>query len=154
MGGIKMYRLLRIVLLLLVSLDVAFFPFSCRGNRDQNKVYIHIMTEQQDEEGNLYYDPAQVYPKLHRTFSNFRIGDTIKEEDVLALMETLEPQDEEKTASIVKYQMMVPNAIHKDITLPYTVTEEDKLNYYQGIRGAAHFVVIVKEEAKQDNPEN
>ena len=74
-----MYRLLRIVLLLLVSLDVAFFPFSCRGNRDQNKVYIHIMTEQQDEEGNLYYDPSQVYPKLHRTFSNFRIGDTITE---------------------------------------------------------------------------
>ena len=52
-----MYRLLRIVLLLLVSLDVAFFPFSCRGNRDQNKVYIHIMTSVDEEETFIMIHP-------------------------------------------------------------------------------------------------
>ncbi|HHU23912.1 MAG: hypothetical protein PHG08_05975 [Bacilli bacterium] len=146
-----MNRLFSFALILFVFLDVAVFPFSCRGNPDQNKVYIHFMTEATDDDGNSYYDYAQVSPNEKR-FGTFKIDDTITEEDVLAVMENVTPHEEEHTISIVKYLMM-GSFPHKDITLPYTITPEDKLPYLRGIRGAAHLIVVVKVEAPEDNPE-
>lgn len=109
------------------------------------------MTEATDDDGNSYYDYAQVSPNEKR-FGTFKIDDTITEEDVLAVMENVTPHEEEHTISIVKYLMM-GSFPYKDITLPYTITPEDKLPYLRGIRGAAHLIVVVKVEAPEDNPE-
>jgi hypothetical protein len=134
-----MSRILKLFLAIMVYLDVAVYPVSCRSNPDENAVYIHVMCELENEDGTFSYEYSPFFNS--GIFDDLKIGDTITNEDVTRFFEYLEV-DENIKYTIEKYQIM-GHGEQKDITLPYTVQNEDKLTYLWGIRGAAHFRVVV-----------
>jgi hypothetical protein len=145
-----MGRFFRLFVGFIIFLDVAIFPFNCSGNSDSNLVYIHIMTEVQIED-NINYDYVDNFSD-RLLFDDFKVGDTINENDVTQFLDSVH-KSEEVNITVVKYQIMDRNisTSHRDITLPYTIAKEDKLQYLRGIRGAAHFVVIVTVDTQQNN---
>jgi len=136
-----MNRFISYVLILFFFLDVVFFPFSCAGNPNKDRVMIHVLEELEDEDGNVSYD----YPSFFyfEKFNDFKIDDTVTEEDVWEFLEGLQDEDEKIEFTIIKYQIL-DHSENRDIELPHTFTEADKLGYFQGVRGAAHLVVIIK----------
>lgn len=148
-----MSKILKYGLMFLIFLDVAIFPFACQGsNPDRNRVFIHIMYENEEEGALMYYYDLLKVSGGYTQFDDFKVGDTITEDQVKTFIDTNKKEDVGYT--IVKYQIKTHDArYYKDITLPYTIKSDDTLNYLYGMRGAAHLVVVVKINGMENNGE-
>lgn len=103
-----------------VIFDVAVFPFSCGGNSRKNCYVFDARII--DEEKKIYSDIV-VHGNLKKNFINLP-ENIITEQDDYFIDFWYLLYDEEK----------------KEITFPYTYTDEDKVSYYTGYRSCVVFV--------------
>lgn len=138
-----MLNLLRCLLIGITVLDVAIFPFSCFGGTSHHgQLYVYANYMPEDAEGEYYMYVPGFYGR-NCISGEYLVGDVIEEDVILSIIEECIDKSQVESYEILGYAM-IDHAENKPITLPYIITEEDILGYYQGLRGAAHIQIQMK----------
>ena len=166
-----MFRLIKSLICGIMILDVAILPFGCgsriRETANKYEVYINYIYTNEDEKIISYVD--------RRYCTKVEKGELLYEQDVLnSINDYFENNsvylyvDENTTTliNVTKYNLekvslythnYQENHIGKELALPYEFNyEEDKITYFEGIRGAYIINVHVNieyEVVPQDNYE-